>query len=124
MVPSALGLILSTTPRERLGHAISVWTTASGFSAVIGPAVGGVLLEAFGWRWVFLINLPIGLILLFSGLMVLPRQQSGSGAPLPDPLGSVLLTVGIAGVVSAFTEADAWGWHSPGRWRSAWSASP
>ncbi|MEU6235317.1 MFS transporter [Kitasatospora sp. NPDC047058] len=113
MVPSALGLILSTTPRERIGHAISVWTTASGFSAVIGPAVGGVLLEAFDWRWVFLINLPIGLLLLLGGVAVLPRQQRGSGAPLPDPLGSVLLTAGIAGVVSALTEADSWGWHDP-----------
>lgn len=110
MVPSALGLILSTTPRERIGHAIAVWTTASGFSAVIGPAVGGVLLHAFGWRSVFLINLPIGAILLLGGLAALPRHVRGSGDRLPDFVGSAAVGLGVAGIVSALTEADTWGW--------------
>lgn len=111
MVPSALGLILSTTPRERIPRSIAVWTTASGFSAVIGPAVGGVLLRAFGWRSVFLINLPIGVVLLLAGLVVLPRHIRGSGDRLPDFLGSAALGLGVAGVVTTLTEAGTWGWR-------------
>lgn len=111
MVPSALGLILSTAPRERIPHAVAVWTTASGLSAVVGPAVGGVLLGAFGWRSVFLINLPLGGILLLGGLAALPRHVRGSGDRLPDPIGGAALGLGIAGVVSTLTEADKWGWR-------------
>jgi EmrB/QacA subfamily drug resistance transporter len=113
MVPSALGLILSATPRERIPHALAVWTTASGFSAVIGPAVGGVLLQAFGWRSVFLINMPVGVLLLLGGLAALPRHVRGSGDRLPDFPGSAALGLGVVGVVSTLTEAGTWGWLNP-----------
>ncbi len=110
MVPSALGLILATTPRERIGHAVSIWTTAAGFSAVIGPAVGGVLLHIFSWRAVFLINLPFGAAMLAGGLVVLPAHVKGAADRLPDFTGSLALGLGVAGVVSALTEGDSWGW--------------
>jgi EmrB/QacA subfamily drug resistance transporter len=110
MIPAALGLILSTTPRERIPRAIAAWSATAGFSAVIGPALGGVLLSAFGWRSVFFINLPICGALLMGGLAVLPRHVRGSGDRLPDPIGSAALGLGIAGVVSALTEGDTWGW--------------
>ena len=110
MIPAALGLILSTTPRERIPRAVATWSAASGFSAVIGPSVGGVLLRVLDWRWVYFINLPIGVILLLGGLAVLPGHVRGSGSRLPDAVGSVTLAVGIAGVVSALTEGDQWGW--------------
>jgi EmrB/QacA subfamily drug resistance transporter len=110
MIPAALGLILSTTPRERIPRAVAAWSAAAGFSAVIGPAVGGALLSAFGWRSVFFINLPICGALLLGGLAVLPRHVRGSGDRLPDPIGSAALGLGIAAVVSALTEGDKWGW--------------
>jgi EmrB/QacA subfamily drug resistance transporter len=111
MIPAALGLILSTTPRERIPRAVATWSAASGFSAVIGPSVGGVLLRVLDWRWVYFVNLPIGVALLLGGLAVLPGHVRGSGGRLPDPLGSVALGVGIAGIVSALTEGDQWGWR-------------
>ncbi|MFI9509720.1 MFS transporter [Nocardia sp. NPDC052566] len=110
MIPAALGLILSTTPRERIPRAVATWSAASGFSAVIGPAVGGVLLRVLDWRWVFFINLPIGAALLAGGLAVLPGHVKGSGSRLPDAIGSIALGLGIAGIVSALTEGDKWGW--------------
>ena len=112
MIPSALGLILACTPRERIPRAIGTWSAAAGFSAVVGPAVGGVLLHAFGWRSVFFINLPFGCALLVGAVIVLPRQLPGSGDRLPDPAGSLGLGLGIAGIVTALTEGDSWGWHS------------
>lgn len=110
MIPAALGLILSTTPRERIPRAVATWSAASGFSAVIGPSVGGVLLRVLDWRWVYFVNLPIGVVLLLGGLAVLPGHVRGSGGRLPDSVGSVALGLGIAGVVSALTEGDQWGW--------------
>ncbi|HTZ44498.1 MAG TPA: MFS transporter [Jatrophihabitans sp.] len=112
MIPAALGLILSTTPRERIPAAIGAWSAAAGFSAVVGPAVGGVLLEAFGWRSVFFINGPIGLLLLVAAMALLPRHLPAPGTRLPDPIGTVALALGIAGVVTALTEGDRWGWGS------------
>lgn len=110
MIPAALGLILSTTPREHIPRAVATWSAASGFSAVVGPSVGGVLLRVLDWRWVYFINLPIGVALLLGGLIVLPGHVRGSGNRLPDPVGSIALALGIAGIVSALTEGDQWGW--------------
>ncbi|WP_251091545.1 MFS transporter [Streptomyces sp. Caat 7-52] len=111
MIPAALGLILATTPRERIARAIGTWSAVAGFSAVIGPAAGGLLLDAFGWRSVFYINLPLCGAMLVAAVVVLPRHAlRGTGDRLPDAVGSIALALGIGGVVSALTEADTWGW--------------
>ncbi|MFC0598390.1 MFS transporter [Streptomyces palmae] len=110
MIPAALGLILSTTPRERIARAVGTWSAVAGFSAVFGPAAGGLLLRAFGWRSVFYVNLPLCGAMLIAAVVMLPRQLRGTGDRLPDAVGSVALALGIAGVVSALTEGDAWGW--------------
>ncbi|MFC9998714.1 MFS transporter [Nocardia sp. NPDC127526] len=110
MIPAALGLILATTPRERIPRAVATWSAAAGFSAVIGPAVGGLLVRVLDWRWVFFVNLPVGAALLAGGLAVLPGQVRVAGARWPDPLGSIALGLGIAGIVSALTKGDHWGW--------------
>jgi EmrB/QacA subfamily drug resistance transporter len=111
LIPSGLGLILSTTPRERIPRAVAAWSAAAGFSAVIGPAAGGLLLRAFSWRSVFFINLPVGAALVVGGLALLPRHVRGTGDRMPDALGSAALALGIAGIVSALTEGDTWGWR-------------
>ncbi|MFF9869667.1 MFS transporter [Streptomyces sp. NPDC013953] len=111
MIPAALGLILATTPRERIARAVGTWSAVAGFSAVIGPAAGGLLLRAFGWRSVFYVNLPLCGAMLIAAVVVLPRQRlRGTGGRLPDAVGSIALALGIAGVVSALTEGDTWGW--------------
>lgn len=111
MIPAALGLILSTTPRERIPRAMAAWSIAAGFSAVIGPAVGGMLLSAFGWRSVFFINLPFGGALLLGGLAILPSHVRGSGDRMPDAIGCAAVALGIGSIVSALTEGDKWGWR-------------
>ncbi|WP_327697951.1 MFS transporter [Streptomyces sp. NBC_00459] len=111
MIPSALALVISSTPFEKLFKAVATWTAISGFSAVVGPALGGVLVEEFDWRAVFLINVPVGLLLLVGGLRALPRHAP-PGGPFPDVLGTLLLGLGIGGAVAALTEGDRWGWVS------------
>ncbi|MBM7442271.1 MFS transporter [Streptomyces sp. HB132] len=111
MIPAALGLILATTPRDRIARAVGTWSAVAGFSAVIGPAAGGLLLRGFGWRSVFYINLPLCGAMLVAALVMLPRQRlRGTGDRLPDAVGSIALALGIGGVVSALTEGDTWGW--------------
>ncbi|MEU3450954.1 MFS transporter [Streptomyces thermolilacinus] len=111
MIPAALGLILATTPRERIARAVGTWSAVAGFSAVAGPAAGGLLLDAFGWRSVFYVNLPLCGAMLVAAVVLLPARWSrGTGRGLPDAVGGVALALGIGGVVGALTEGDAWGW--------------
>jgi EmrB/QacA subfamily drug resistance transporter len=110
MIPAALGLIMSSTPREKLTAAIGAWSAAAGFSAVVGPVVGGLLVDQFSWRSVFLINGPIGVLLLIAGLRALPRHEPPAGSRMPDLIGTVSLGLGIGFVVAALTEGERWGW--------------
>lgn len=113
MVPAALGLVLAVTPRAKIGAAIGAWSAAGGFAAVVGPAIGGALVESLGWRWVFLVNVPIALILIVPGLR-LPAQNPDRDSALPDPVGTLAVALGLGAVVAAVTEGQSWGWTAPG----------
>ncbi|MFI8183665.1 MFS transporter [Actinacidiphila glaucinigra] len=112
MIPSALSLIMSSTPLEKLIKAIGTWSAVAGFSAVVGPAIGGVLVEQMSWRAVFYINVPIGVLLAVAGLRALPRHRPATGSRLPDVVGTASLALGIGLVVASLTEGDSWGWTS------------
>src|SRR6201987_394505 len=71
LTPTSLGLILATFPPERRHSAVRTWTAVGGLAAALGPAVGGILVAA-SWRWVFLVNLPIGLAALVAAWGLLP----------------------------------------------------
>ncbi|NUS93737.1 MAG: MFS transporter, partial [Nocardia sp.] len=112
MVPAALGALLGVTPRERIGGAIAVWSAAGGFAAVVGPAIGGALVEAFGWRSVFVINVPIALGL--AGIAFrMPAPDHGRTGALPDPVGTAMIALGLGGLVAGVTEGQRWGWTAP-----------
>ncbi|MFB7878479.1 MFS transporter [Nocardia sp. NPDC056064] len=113
MVPAALALVLAATPRDKIGSAIAVWTAAGGFAAVVGPAVGGVLVESLGWRAVFLVNVPVALALIVPGLR-LPGEDERRTSALPDPVGTLAVALGLGAVVAAVTEGQSWGWTAPG----------
>lgn len=94
LTPTSLGLILATFPAERRAGAVRVWAAVGGFAAALGPLVGGLLVTA-SWRWIFLVNLPIGLIALAVGWSKLPRI-AGHDIAAPKAWAAALITVGIA----------------------------
>lgn len=110
MIPAALGLVLASTPPQKVTKAIGAWSAAGGFAAVVGPVVGGLLVEQFDWRSVFIINVPIGLLLLVFSVRGLPRHLPATGTAQPDLIGTVAFGLGIGLLVAALTEGDAWGW--------------
>ncbi|WP_062991306.1 MFS transporter [Nocardia anaemiae] len=114
MVPSALGLVLAVTPREKIGAAIGAWSAAGGFAAVVGPAIGGALVETFGWRAVFVINIPVAIVLIAPGLRIPVPDTRQPGSALPDPIGTIAIALGLGGVVAGVTEGQRWGWTAPG----------
>lgn len=112
MTPTSLGLLLASFPPERRGGAVRTWTAIGGFAAALGPLVGGLLVAA-SWRWIFLVNLPIGLLALVIGWRKLPTV-AGHDVARPNPWAAFLVTAGVAALTFAIVKVNDWGWTSPG----------
>lgn len=112
IVPSALALILPEFPPEKRSAAIGISGAVGGLSAAFGPAVGGVLVEAFGWRSVFTINLPLSVLAIVLGTRILRESKDETAVSMPDPLGGVLAIGGVGLLTAALVEGDNWGWGS------------
>ncbi|WP_316574807.1 MFS transporter [Nocardia canadensis] len=112
LTPSSLALVLAATPPERRAGAVRLWVAFGGLGAALGPVIGGLLVE-LDWRWVFLVNVPIGLAALAVGARTLPRPAAERG-PLPDLLGAVALIGAVGSFILAVVQGPEWGWTSTG----------
>jgi len=108
LTPTSLGLVLAVYEPERRSGAVRAWTATSGLAAALGPVIGGLLVTA-SWRWVFLINVPIGIIALAVGWRRLPHIPGHRGER-PDPLGVILATAGVAVLTFGLVKGGDWGW--------------
>ncbi|UGQ12873.1 DHA2 family efflux MFS transporter permease subunit [Yinghuangia sp. ASG 101] len=110
LVPASLAIVLAQIPAHRRTAAIGAWSASASLAAALGPSLGGVLVDLFGWRSVFLVTVPLG-----AGLLLLTRaaSDSRSGEPVPDLVGSALLATGIGALVLGVTQGSAWGWDDP-----------
>ncbi|GAA1977974.1 hypothetical protein GCM10009738_65450 [Kitasatospora viridis] len=109
MIPSALGLVLAHTPAPRRHAAIGVWGAVGSLAAAVGPSLGGLLVDVWGWRAVFLINLPLGVAITFLTVRKLAADRT-DGRRMPDPIGTVALALGLGGLVFGVTQGSDWGW--------------
>src|ERR1700754_2597572 len=75
LVPGSLALLGANFPEAERGRAIGTWSAFSGITAAIGPVVGGFLVDHFSWRWAFLLNVPIGIVLVFACLAKVPESR-------------------------------------------------
>lgn len=111
-LPTSLALLLAAVPAARRTAATRSWAAVGGLAAAAGPVFGGLLVQA-DWRWVFVVNLPIGVLTLILGALALPRPAACESGPLPDALGAVLITAAVAALSGALVEAPDRGWLSP-----------
>src|SRR4051812_25660191 len=112
MNPVALSIVTNTftDPRER-AQAVGVWGAVFGISMALGPIVGGTLVSSLGWRWIFLINIPLGLAAIALTLRFIPESK----APRPrrfDPVGQALVIVLLASLTFGIIEGPERGWAS------------
>lgn len=119
LVPGSLALISATYPQSERGAAIGTWSAFSGMAAAIGPVIGGFLVEHYSWTWAFLVNVPMGAVLLAICVLKVPESRGDMDAGPIDVLGASLVTVGLAGLVFAFIEAPARGWVAMPIWGAA-----
>ena len=112
LVPSSLALIISTFKGQAQGKAIGSWTAWTGISFIIGPLVGGLLVDAGSWRLIFAINIiPILVTLWLMRKLEIP-EKTRSGTKL-DVYGALLCAIGLGGTVYALIEQPNYGWSSP-----------
>ena len=108
MIPASLAILLADTPPERRGNAVALWSATGALAAAVGPSVGGVLVHVFGWRSLFVINVPAGLALA-AAAGILPRTATAH-TRLPDAFGTVLLACGIGLAALGLSQGSVWGW--------------
>jgi EmrB/QacA subfamily drug resistance transporter len=108
LTPSSLSLVLATSAPERRQGAVRAWTAIGGAAAALGPVVGGLLVAA-SWRWVFYVNVPIGIAALIVGWRRLPAVAGHPVRP-PDALGALLVTTGVAALTLGLVKGNDWGW--------------
>jgi EmrB/QacA subfamily drug resistance transporter len=116
LTPSALAVIVSAFAPDERGGAIGSWTAWSGISFVIGPLVGGWLVDSASWRWIFAINVPFVLITLALVAVAVPKPSGARRAVRLDWLGAVLTVFGLAGPVLALIRQPVAGWGSMEVW--------
>jgi EmrB/QacA subfamily drug resistance transporter len=112
MTPTSLGLLLASFPPDRRGGAVRTWAAIGGLAAALGPVAGGVLVT-LSWRWIFLVNVPIGLIAMGIGWWKLPEVH-GHDVPRPSAWAALLVTGGIGALTFAIVKVNDWGWGSAG----------
>ena len=83
MIPAALALLLAAFPPQKWAAAIAAWGAVSAVAAGVGPPLGGLLVEAGSWRWIFVINVPVGLLTVWLGMRRLRESRAVETAP-PD----------------------------------------
>jgi EmrB/QacA subfamily drug resistance transporter len=112
VLPPALSLIAVMFPPEERPRALGYWAAAAGAALCLGPAMGGVLVEAVGWQFVFLVNVPFILVAVPAGTRLLPESRR-PGAPPLDLVGAGLSIVALTGIVFALIEGPDTGFGDP-----------
>ena len=111
LVPGGLAIINTNFPPEERGRAIGRWSAWMAMVVPIGPVVGGYIINVSSWRWIFLINLPLGIICAYLGINNFQESQSEKGRRL-DLVGAALAVVLLAGITYGLIEGPGNHWSA------------
>ncbi|MFD9659921.1 MFS transporter [Streptomyces mirabilis] len=109
IVPTSLGLLYPSFPKRQHTLVVGLWAGVGAIAASAGPPVGG-LLVTLDWRWIFLINVPVGIATLVAGALLLPEVRQPKGAAVPDAASALALLLAVSLLVLATVRGPGWGW--------------
>jgi len=112
LVPGSLSIIGASFEDNERGRAIGTWSGFTAITAVIGPVLGGWLIEHASWRWAFLLNLPLAIAVIVVSIWHVPESRAESVHGPVDWLGALLATFGLGGVVYGLVESSQLTWTS------------
>ncbi|QFZ19281.1 DHA2 family efflux MFS transporter permease subunit [Saccharothrix syringae] len=112
LVPQTMAIVIAVFPPERRGAALGVWGAVAGVATVTGPPLGGLLVSALDWRWIFTINVPLGLLVLVFAPMIIPAGAKPPRTGRFDVRGAVLVTAGLALLTFGLQEGQRYDWGS------------
>jgi EmrB/QacA subfamily drug resistance transporter len=113
LTPAALAVIVSTFPPDERGKAVGAWTAWGGIGTVLGPVIGGQLVDSASWRWIFAINVPIVVVTIVLILRVVPEGRERDPNARVDVVGALLCALGLAGITFGLIEQPLHGWSDP-----------
>ena len=109
LTPQTLTIITSIFPPERRGAAFGLWGAVAGVAAAAGPTLGGFLVTYVDWRWIFFVNVPVGIVALLGTWLVVPDLRPGRRHRL-DMIGVTLVSLGLFAIVYGLVEGQRYNW--------------
>ncbi len=113
LTPGSLAILQASFREEDRARAVGAWSGLGGVAGAIGPFVGGWLVDGPGWRWAFLINVPVAALAIACAAVAVPETRDPHAARGLDMLGAALAVAGLGAATWAFTEAGVRGWTDP-----------
>jgi EmrB/QacA subfamily drug resistance transporter len=111
LLPQTMAVIIATFPAHRRGTALGVWGGVGGLAGVAGPTIGGMLVTWLDWRWIFFVNIPVGVITVVLAITLVPEVKTGRRQAL-DPLGVVLASAALVGIVYGLLQGQSDNWDT------------
>ncbi len=109
LTPQTLAIITTLFPPERRGAAFGVWGAVAGLATITGPTLGGAIITYINWRWIFFVNVPIGIGALIATFLIIPDVRQGRRHGW-DLVGVLLSTAGLFGIVFGLIEGERYNW--------------
>ncbi len=112
MVPVSLALVTLAFPAHQRGLALGIWGAMAGVAGAVGPTLGGVLTEYVGWEWIFLVNVPVGLVAVLAGLAIIRESRDPEATRQIDLAGTAMLSISLFTLTLALIRGQEVGWSS------------
>ncbi|MFK4114619.1 DHA2 family efflux MFS transporter permease subunit [Microbacterium sp. NPDC006705] len=108
MTPQTMAVITRTFPAERRGAAMGLWGATAGVATLVGPLAGGLLVDGFGWEWIFFVNIPVGVVAFVLAWRLVPQLETHPHRF--DVVGVVLSAIGLFLIVFGLQEGEHYEW--------------
>jgi NTE family protein len=112
LVPASLAVVVERFDAAHRAHGVALWGAAAALASGLGPPIGGTLVQLSSWRWVFLVNLPLGILGVIAARRTLVESRAPGRRRVPDMRGAALLAVALGLLTLGLIKGPDWGWTS------------